>query len=1161
MDTNEDGFTCVTCSESFDETGVSKHLISTRHKSVRSNIQDEIIVCEECEDSNIHQLAISRYGLSDMSLLCQVCFDKEKSVDEEKPSTQYTLSNGAFFSKIKSYYKFRDIECKDCQSGSNLFVGNGSGPKQIIVCQRCLPRYPDIKFVSEKDEKFLFELLGIKESTPSKHSGRHRKEGRKGGRKSSRKPKVVTAEMEARRAHYFASKESASALKSGTTVKAIGSNASNSPFAGAKGGASPSRNASNPSFKASSQSGGTSKKTTPKSSLSNSRQATPKSSLNNSVAPTPRSSSPATSKSKGSGKEKRALDPKKAATAKPNEKNVKTTKTEENGTKKITSNGTKSNGEAFKTASIPNTEKTKKSQETSLLSDKTSKLKKGIEDGKSKGSGSAKENKLVDKASRRETKMSKDKEQHAAQSNSPKNKSINNELQEAKSSGAKNKNSEKKKSVTEPKPDKKKVQEENTENHESELPQELTKFHPASKAKLKYESLDSYFREMSFNMFLEEQLTNDDNSLTSEDILIEWFEDQDKKNIQYKLSIPLSDDITKKFISEKLRNVKKTPFAIGQSMFLILNDEVPWYGTIATLDTAGGKKGGGRGRGGRARGRGGRGGRGGRSGGSGSKDAVLEMIIQLYSWNDHPLPRASNVSQLKVLPASVPVSRVFVAMSRLSNVSFKKMLLGNEPIKQIVFKNFLKFTRDTFNESQKVAIQSVLNNAITVLQGPPGTGKTSTIFEIILQLLDSLNTYPILVVAASNIAIDNIAEKLLPTHGKHILRIVANEKEREYNRSHPLGSICLHHKVYDSLPSRYQEVINEMRRGTLSLGATAFKKFSSEQFEVTKTLVAQARVIFTTTVVAGGNQLKSIARCPVVIMDEATQSSEPTTLIPLSMPGVEKFVFVGDQRQLSCFSLIPSLSLSLFERVLLTEIYKNPHMLDTQYRMHPQISDFPRNRFYGGLLKDGIEAKDRHVTAIHDPVYFWDTKGKAREQSVRHRLREDRGFTYVNREEINYIAQVLRTLIYEKNIKKTDIGIITPYSGQRDLISSILVKDELINPDGDQIKIEIDIDDIRNDSKPITIHLVSGIMIASIDAFQGREKDFLVMSCVRSNPEGKIGFLKDERRLNVALTRAKFGLVMIGDVSCLKRGDPLWKEYMKYLQDKKYIHSESVFKY
>lgn len=535
---------------------------------------------------------------------------------------------------------------------------------------------------------------------------------------------------------------------------------------------------------------------------------------------------------------------------------------------------------------------------------------------------------------------------------------------------------------------------------------------------------------------------------------------------------------------------------------------------------------------------------------------MIEVVVQLYPWNNEPLPHLSHIDDLKVMPLSIPVSRVFTAMSQLEKPTFKKMLLGNEPIRQIFFRNHVNLTRDLFNPSQKVAIQSVLNNAITVLQGPPGTGKTSTIHEIILQLLDQLNTYPILVCASSNIAIDNIAEKLLPTHGKQILRITALEKEREYNKQHLLASICLHHKVYDALSLKYKEMVNDLRRGTIGFGSTAYKKYLAEQYEITKQYVAQARVIFTTTVVAGSGQLKSIAKCPVVIMDEATQSSEPTTLIPLSMKGVDKFVFVGDQRQLSCFSLVPSLSLSLFERVLLNGSYKTPHMLDTQYRMHPGISEFPRNRFYGGALQDGIDAGARAYPGVpaDQPVYFWDTKGTARESSVRNRLREDRGYTYANRGEINYIAQVVKNLVYEKGVKREDIGIITPYLGQRNMISEVLAKDDLINPERGAVQIEVDIDDITNDSKPVTIHVVLGIMIASIDAFQGREKNFLVMGCVRSNPEGKIGFLKDERRLNVALTRAKYGLVIIGDVACLKRGDPLWKEYLEYLEARKAIH-------
>lgn len=1140
-------YTCLTCSEKFDETSISKHLTATRHKSVRSEKQDETIECDECGDSNIHQLAISRYGLSYMSLLCQVCFDKERAEDDDKPSTQYTLSNGAFFSKLDSFYTYRDIDCDICQSDTNLFVQvNG----KMILCKKCLAASGATgKFCSENDDDFLFALLGIKETTPGKKSTktRGRKAGRFGGRQ--RKPKIVTPELEARRAHYKASKESASAIKSGTTVRAIGSTVPTSI----------KKVSLSKSF-----SDRESHKHTPKSSLNSSRRSTPTSSHNSSATPTPRASSPAMSSKAGGkssndkksndnnkSKDKSKKDPRsgtppssKSDDSLPKDRSTRFVKPEtgkqskrdykragdltQSKTDKPKGKTDKSNGKAEKTSG--------KAERPNGKSDVQISKNSGVKPGKEKKS---KTNDQPLKESSRPTKDNKERSsKKTIQSTSAKEATRDGKRNETKNFNLKEKNNQT-------------VVAENLTvdagDNPSALPLEVSKFHPALNARLKFDNLPQYFREVSFNMFLEEQLTNDDNYLTSEDILIEWYADQDKKNIQYKLSMPLDDSITKRFISDKLKAVKKTPFSLGLSMFLILNDEIPWYGTVATLDTVKAgphKKGRGRGRQGPP------------------KDQILEMVVKLYDWNDHPLPKNANITQLKVLPASVPVSRVFNAMTRLSNESFKKMLLGNDPIKQIVFRNYLKFTKDTFNDSQKVAIQSVLNNAITVLQGPPGTGKTSTIFEIILQLLDSLNTYPILVVAASNIAIDNIAEKLKPKHEKNILRIVANEKEREYNRSHPLASICLHHKVYDGLPSRYQMVIDELKRGPPTIGATAFKKFQSDQFELTKTLVAQAKVIFTTTVVAGGNQLKSVVKCPVVIMDEATQSSEPTTLIPLSMPGVEKFVFVGDQRQLSCFSLIPSLSLSLFERVLLNETYKNPHMLDTQYRMHPAISEFPRNTFYGGLLKDGIGEVDRSLPGIpKDPVYFWDTNGRAPEQSVRNRFREDHGYTYTNRAEIEYVKQVLRVLIYDKNIDRSNIGIITPYSGQRDLISSTLVKDDLINPRGEQVQIEIDIDDIRNESKPVTIHLVSGIMIASIDAFQGREKDFLIMSCVRSNTEGKIGFLKDERRLNVALTRSKYGLVMIGDVDCLKRGDPLWKEYMKYLEKKKFIHNDSEFKY
>ncbi|EGV66090.1 P-loop containing nucleoside triphosphate hydrolase protein [Yamadazyma tenuis ATCC 10573] len=271
------------------------------------------------------------------------------------------------------------------------------------------------------------------------------------------------------------------------------------------------------------------------------------------------------------------------------------------------------------------------------------------------------------------------------------------------------------------------------------------------------------------------------------------------------------------------------------------------------------------------------------------------------------------------------------------------------------------------------------------------------------------------------------------------------------------------------------------------------------------------------------------------------------------MPGVDKFVFVGDQKQLSSFTQVSNLSLSLFERVLLNGTYQKPHMLDTQYRMHPSISAFSRHKFYNDLLKDGITAEQRTMNSIDRPVMFWDTQGKCSEERVRIRTREDNGYTYSNPGEISYIVDILQNLIYDKQVDKSTIGIITPYRGQRDLISKVLSENELINPTKEEIKVDVDRDDIYNDSKPVTIHTVSGIMIASIDAFQGREKDFIIFSCVRSNDTRKIGFLNDERRLNVAITRARYGLFLIGDHQTLDQ-DPLWHQYLDHLGSREFIN-------
>ncbi|KAK8441858.1 hypothetical protein ACI3LY_001625 [Candidozyma auris] len=1034
-------YTCQTC-QAVGSEDIGKHLSTTRHKLVKYNPLDEVIKCEDCEDSNIHLLNMIRYGLSDISLLCNDCKSKQSSGEI---SATYSLSNGSLFVKLPQYFKFRDIHCGICESQSDLHVAN-DGSTQYIYCKKCIDdKIPSIKrnlsFVSEDSDSFLFALLGIKEYVPkpgAKAKKLARKVKGKGG-KRQRKPKP---DAEERKAHYESKMATKARFQQAKTVKAVGSSSTPSPTL--------------------------SRSATPRSSTPNN----PKRDTKKTTASKPKGAKPSrTPTPQPEMKEK--SDPKEHIAKKA--QSVSKPKKESNG--------------------MPSKSSTVKAEQK--IDRKTSKSASSKVNGGSKKTNDKKVPPQTPEAPPAKSKKQEDEKQTSPGHSKGQMSATTTSLK---------------------------------------LPPNIYEIKPAPEPPMSYPDLKSYFNEMCINLLLEEKAQLNAERipmLGPDEFVLEWYQENDLKHKQYKAQVLLTPEILDRYLTKNMQAVKQTPFSQDQGLILLLDDRIPWYGRIAMVDTFSSQKPQKKGYKGKGKSR----------PPSSNHPQICEMAVELFSWNTMPLPTTVDIKHLKLLPVSVPVSRIFTAMSNLRNPSFIDLVLGNKEVKQINFKNYLQLTRDTFNESQKIGLQSVLNNAITVLQGPPGTGKTSTIHEIILQLLEKMNVSPILVVAASNIAIDNIAEKLLPKYGKSILRITSLQKESEYNRDHPLASICLHHMTFDGLPLHLQEALKDLRRPGVKVSKKQYQSLMSALITQSSKLIASKKVILTTTVAAGSMQLKALPKVPVVIMDEATQSSEPTSLIPLSMNGVDKFVFVGDHKQLSSFSEVPNLSLSLFERILRNGTYKIPHMLDTQYRMHPAISEFPRQKFYNNLLKDGITAEDRKMKGIPiNPVVFWDTKGKNPESPVHTRF----GVTYANRGEVNYIEQVLMTLVFEKGIKKSDIGIITPYRGQRDLISSTLVKNDVINPDKDIVHEDVDRDDYYSNSKPLTVHIVSDIMVASIDAFQGREKKFMIMSCVRSNDANKVGFLKDERRLNVALTRAQYGLILVGDADCLKH-DPLWREYIEDL--------------
>ncbi|SCV00369.1 LAME_0G09252g1_1 [Lachancea meyersii CBS 8951] len=642
--------------------------------------------------------------------------------------------------------------------------------------------------------------------------------------------------------------------------------------------------------------------------------------------------------------------------------------------------------------------------------------------------------------------------------------------------------------------------------------------------KKSYASLEEYFNEFSFALFLEERLEND--FLQNFDIT--WPKNPNDRALVVKMKAD-SDEV-KKLLPLHLVKLGRSPFTNQQPLILTSQDESKvWYTFVREQD---------------------------------SKKNNITILLELYSWNKIPLPIKEGNKHFKLLPCSAQVNRILFAMTRVQNPKFIKLILGHERIKQFNFNNRLQFSKDTFNDSQKAAIQHVLNNSITVLQGPPGTGKTSTIEEIILQVMDNFHTLPILCVAASNIAIDNIAEKFMVNRPDiKILRILSQAKEAQYNNDHMLGKICLHNIVYDQLPADMKDNIGKLRTGIPGLvSKNQYNKLLTTQNAISDRHIAQAQIIFTTNIASGGRQLKAIKELPVVIMDESTQSSEVSTLVPLSLPGIKRFVFVGDEKQLSSFSNVPQLEMSLFERILTNGTYDSPHLLDTQYRMHPAISEFPIKTFYDGKLKDGVTAEQKSWPGLPHPLFFYHYN-KGPESKVFNLKRGMRGFTYNNAHEAEAIVAVLHKLIIEKKVDREEIGVITPYSSQRDLVSEMLVRDPVVNPTGKAMEQEMDKDDLVGSGESVgggankaTINIVNDIFVATVDSFQGHEKQFIVFSCVRNNAENKIGFVRDRRRMNVALTRAKNGLVVVGNKDVMRQGDPLWQEYVDYLEQKGVIY-------
>jgi len=444
-------------------------------------------------------------------------------------------------------------------------------------------------------------------------------------------------------------------------------------------------------------------------------------------------------------------------------------------------------------------------------------------------------------------------------------------------------------------------------------------------------------------------------------------------------------------------------------------------------------------------------------------------------------------------------------------------LLGHDvedvPLRVQLPKRFSAPGLPELNHSQVHAISSVLQKPLSLIQGPPGTGKTVTSAALVYHL-SRQNNGPVLVCAPSNVAVDQLTEKI-HLSGLKCVRVMARSRE---GMTSSVNFLSLNEQMRNNDTYPELQKLIQLKEELGELSSSDEKRYKALKKLCEKEILSTADVVCCTCVGAGDPRVSQF-RFKTVLIDESTQSAEPECLIPIVL-GAKQVILVGDHQQLGPVIMNKKaakagLSQSLFERLVLLGI--RPFRLQVQYRMHPCLSEFPSNFFYEGSLQNGITEPERIRKNVdfpwpvpETPMFFYTTLGQEEIASS--------GTSYLNRAEAANCEKIV-TRLFKSGVKPEQIGVITPYEGQRAYIVTFMALSGTMRKD-----------------------LYNNVEVASVDAFQGREKDYIILSCVRSKG---IGFLNDPRRLNVALTRAKYGIIILGNPRILQE-HAIWRDLLLF---------------
>ena len=470
---------------------------------------------------------------------------------------------------------------------------------------------------------------------------------------------------------------------------------------------------------------------------------------------------------------------------------------------------------------------------------------------------------------------------------------------------------------------------------------------------------------------------------------------------------------------------------------------------------------------------------------------------------------------------------------------------------------YISYIDENLNDSQKKAIENALScENFFLIHGPFGTGKTRTLVELISQ--ETRQGHKVLATAESNAAVDNILERLMDNKKLTLTRLGHPQRVSKHNITQTLAYKAENHKLNKKIKKIHKKIENmiekrrvhtkptpQYRRGYgdydilhMASKGKGGRGISSDKMKsmakwieinqeideahdeikrienrMIKDIVDSSDVILATN---SSSALEAIARVKfdVAVIDEASQATIPSVLIPIAK--AHRFILAGDHKQLPPTIISDragALSKTLFEELIRIYPFKS-QLLNIQYRMNSLLMKFPNEEFYNNGLKSDSSVDDIKIRDILDShqdeeaLLFIDTSDIA-DNRERH-LKDSKSI--VNEIEAEIAIRIADDYLSD-GVNESDIGIISPYA--------------------DQVKI------IQENTE---------IEVKTVDGFQGREKEIIIISTVRSNDNGNIGFLSDLRRLNVAITRAKRKLIIIGNIDTLIT-NPTYERLIKFCEE------------